>query len=1115
MATLSFGEFTVHILNPWANDSARAQAPLYIQSNEPGWYPGAAMTYDFGNWFMYTFKNSSTTANDRIDLMSVIPNSNDSYADKQLYQGGSSPVLIVDIFAGHEDETDVWLVISDSVQHPQVQFTSPPYKIVRFFKPWSLGGAYIDIKNTGVFKMTGIEDYCGWLTYKWLSDSTNMAIRFRNTVDSSLFGAGGPGDGAYFDLNAASAQNDTIWILAESDGIQPSVSSSFPGKLGDCNPIWLATTLRDIGSAHGGFGVDACNSGKIAYTGLVKNRLESNGKPVKVDGIYCTDQFDWFETEDLGNGYTNEQCYNLKLHKNDEGLYEYNDSAFFPLDSFFYLDDGGSVPNPNFSTIGSGDNNFFFTLETHAEFEYVTGQHFYFRGDDDIWVFIDSELVVDLGGVHFPIEGSVDLDTLGLIPGKTYSFSLFFTERNCCGSSFRMVTSINLRTSSKLYHTAAEVDPGKVQYDIHEKITQDNMMCDASAAVIDTIKASVSFYIEGPLFNEATALPLGSSYGGVTVLPDYSGIVIDEPSIAGLTPGPYTIHYYSTKDRSMEGFFIFLVTDRPRFNNSITNAAYFTDNGRGAVDRVEIYFTDTVGILPDSVLLGWPSIINSKVVVTGIIADSLDKRHLTVRLANPFPDAITKSSGATQLGRCYLNDSTQGAALLVTIPFSIADSIGPLIKSAVLIERTEPGNDTLFLTFSEALQDTALAAQSIVLIKERRRITLTSAHTFRRGDTTVFIIADLGADAPSQSDSVAISSIGPIRDSFGNRAHPDNRPVAFITRKIPGKVINAYYLDSDANGLVDHAVLQFNKPVLLSDFTAKFAGNLTPTAPLDATHSVYGADSTEVVIDLRGAVSAQTVLTSGAMWVNITQVMQEGGYTVPVADSAAPVLTAAVLHPGIAFNGNKPNDTLICTFSEPVADVPCTLPFLFSRSGSAPVAEYQMSLTVQKNTGSQWSFTVNDLRSVEYPLSGDSVWINDTCGISDTLSNQQLHHSNHRVALSIRTIPITYAIRIGPNPLRLSDHTGGTAIRIEPSVKQRQFVVYTVELMLFDAIGNVVLKTRRESRDEPSVNISFAWNGRNSKGRTVGIGSYLAVVTVFDVLRNRFERETFMIGVVR
>jgi fibro-slime domain-containing protein len=83
-----------------------------------------------------------------------------------------------------------------------------------------------------------------------------------------------------------------------------------------------------------------------------------------------------------------------------------------------------------------------FTSEIHSEFVYEPGQVFSFTGDDDVWVFIDGLLAVDVGGLHPPQSGSVNLDTLGLVSGETYTMDMFHAERCYGASTFRLQTSI-------------------------------------------------------------------------------------------------------------------------------------------------------------------------------------------------------------------------------------------------------------------------------------------------------------------------------------------------------------------------------------------------------------------------------------------------------------------------------------------------------------------------------------------------------------------------------------------------------------------------------------------------------------------------------------------------
>ncbi len=118
------------------------------------------------------------------------------------------------------------------------------------------------------------------------------------------------------------------------------------------------------------------------------------------------------------------------LYDSAAGSYTFDGPGFFPLDNQLLGNDGLS-------------HNYNFTMEMHAAFTYKAGQTFSCAGGDDVWVYIDNRLVIDLGG-DAERAVSVDLDRLGLTEGGRYGLDLFFAKRRTSESGFTATTNIPL-----------------------------------------------------------------------------------------------------------------------------------------------------------------------------------------------------------------------------------------------------------------------------------------------------------------------------------------------------------------------------------------------------------------------------------------------------------------------------------------------------------------------------------------------------------------------------------------------------------------------------------------------------------------------------------------------
>lgn len=262
------------------------------------------------------------------------------------------------------------------------------------------------------------------------------------------------GPGAAPNVPAASDPN-----LIDDD--LPSGGNPPPGtNPEDCDSI-LEVTYRDFTDEHPDF--EGPFSGDEVRLTLIEPQLDAEGKPVFRDSIGCpwsqtdkTQCADWMPTQKVIESKASfDQWYrtvpgvNMEFKKEipltqttaGRGVYVYESNEFFPL-----TPDEGFGPSP----VNGQGRNYLFTTEIHLTFTYVAKQTFAFRGDDDLWIFINNKLALDLGSMHNPAEGVIDFDAqateLGITPGRVYRMDVFHAERHTQVSSFRIETNIGCFT---------------------------------------------------------------------------------------------------------------------------------------------------------------------------------------------------------------------------------------------------------------------------------------------------------------------------------------------------------------------------------------------------------------------------------------------------------------------------------------------------------------------------------------------------------------------------------------------------------------------------------------------------------------------------------------------
>ena len=772
--------------------------------------------------YAITFRNPTISSNDNFSINFQLGSENFTVFSMNEYTETSDTIFIN--------------VDPDSRNGAEEPMGDRAFYTVNVFSIWDNSTPKISIEGANYVDMgpNNEGDLCGWYQYNYFGEE-QFSVSFQ---EQSAIGNNDVWGASNLDFNG---NGNTVYIYPDA-GDNPLVSytkdAAVLANQGLCE-LKLAATVRDFSSSHeffeniafkyrvGMIGDDV--NGVItldAFEGIVNSTLDDNTKkPTLTDeGIdYFHNRVTYSrnrtinEFDSLFSKRSNNACTDLVMGKTTDGMWEIDSKN----DGYFPVDDIAGA-EMTFSGDYNASHNFGFCLETHATFVYKKGQIFTFSGDDDVWVYVNNQLVIDLGGVHQRVDDSILIDDIpGITEGDTLDFDLFYCERQTSQSNLKIKTSINF-SQNRFLNLDSNITDNSAFYNI-QSVKDATLSCEDQGTDSLVTAGDVNFKVtikdaNGVVSDFDVSNP---TWDEVFTITD-STLTLNKDFFDLLKAGTYTITAIDKLDSDIQlavtEFVIYPKWDLPL---PVDGGSVYLDTGAtGTLSQIIFGMSDTllsadwlafysfdiqwndangslINLVPETADL---RIVNDTSIVWDI-PDSVSVQYGLTSIQD-FSDTIILAIDSAllaqidSLNRIIFPDTIDSD----NIPITMKEEIPPIINSAYLVEGST--QDSIFVLLSEKIQTGVVEG-------------LKNSFQFKLSDTVSTFEADTIIWYPDSSSALILFDNAAVESPAANdslRILPGNSDVVV---DIPGNDATQYSRY--------HVLLEKTRPVSLDDGGGVFA----------------------------------------------------------------------------------------------------------------------------------------------------------------------------------------------------------------------------------------------------------------------------------------------------